>query len=163
VETATVGWGELIVDIVRRGIMNKNQGVGESCSVVPRKLLGSLESEVMKCMWESNEATVQHVAEVLNSGRPLAYTTVMTVMGHLVNKGLLTRSSEGRRYVYKVAQSREEFVRMASWKVVRQALSDFGDMAITSFIREIGMAKPDKLVALKALFQETMKDAAATE
>ena len=62
-----------------------------------KKLLGSLELQVMEFMWQTGEATVQQVVKTINRRRPIAYTTVMTVMGHLVDKGLLSRTMEGKR------------------------------------------------------------------
>lgn len=67
--------------------------------------LGELETEVMSIIWEKGEATVQDVKEALAPTRPLAYTTVMTVMSRLAEKGMLVRHKEGRAYVYTPADS----------------------------------------------------------
>src|SRR5450830_680212 len=131
--------------------MTKKKQIGaapdikEQNSIISRKLLGKLEAEVMQCMWGCSEGTVQSVVGTIGKRRPLAYTTVMTVMGHLVDKGLLSRSSDGKRYLYKVAQTREDFLRSALQNVVRQTLSDFGDLAIAGFVGEISKEKPEKL------------------
>ncbi len=117
----------------------------------------------MQCMWDVNEATVQDVVKVLNQKRPIAYTTIMTVMGHLVEKGLLTRISEGKRYLYKVAQSQEEFLRISSQNMVRRVLNDFGDLAIAGFMGEIGKIKPEKLEELKDLLQEAIDEDTLSE
>ncbi len=137
---------------------SKNPKPEESNILISRKLLGSLECDVMQCMWDSQEATVQDVVQVLNKKRPIAYTTIMTVMGHLVDKGLLTRISEGKRYLYRVAQSQEEFLRTSSQNMVRRVLNDFGDLAIAGFMGEISKNKPEKLEKLKELLQEAMDE-----
>jgi predicted transcriptional regulator len=149
--------------MARKEVKTKQGNQDNSYSLVTKKLLGSLECEVMECMWESNEATVQHVLQVISRRRPLAYTTIMTVMVHLVDKGLLTRNSEGKKYLYKVAQSREEFVHAASQKMVRQTLSDFGDMAIAGFMGEISRVKPEKLHELRDLLREALDEKTAPE
>ncbi len=69
--------------------------------------LPALELECMKAVWALGEATVEDVRARLLPGRPLAYTTVMTVMGRLARKGLVNRSKRGRAHVYASAISRE--------------------------------------------------------
>ena len=106
-----------------------------------KKLLGSLDLEVIECMWQVGEATVQQMMTAINRKRPIAYTTVMTVMGHLVDKGLLTRTKDGKRYRYRVALSRDEFLHETSKGMVRALVDDFGDLAIEGFLRELNEAE----------------------
>lgn len=131
--------------------------------LLSRKLLGSLECDVMECMWKVEEAPVQQVVTIINKKRPIAYTTIMTVMGHLVEKGLLTRVSEGKRYLYKVAQTKEEFLKSSSRNMVRRIINDFGDLAISGFMGEIGKARPEKLDELKKLLQEALNEDTQSE
>lgn len=70
--------------------------------------LGPLETEILRLVWEMGEVQVDVVHRVLAEQRPIAYTTVMTVMGRLATRGLLSRRKEGRAYVYWAAVSREE-------------------------------------------------------
>jgi predicted transcriptional regulator len=69
--------------------------------------LPALELECMKAVWALGEATVEDVRARLLPERPLAYTTVMTVMGRLARKGLVSRSKRGRAHVYASAIPRE--------------------------------------------------------
>ena len=55
----------------------------------------------MRALWALGQATVHEVRARLFPERPLAYTTVMTVMGHLKGKGLVERERHGRPYVYR--------------------------------------------------------------
>ncbi len=144
--------------MVKKNADKRTPDLEESQNIISKKLLGKLEAEVMQCMWACNEGTVQHVVEEIGHRRALAYTTVMTVMGHLVDKGLLTRTSEGKRYLYRVAQSRDEFLRTASQNVVRQTLSDFGDLAIAGFMGEISKVKPEKFAELRSLRREAVDE-----
>lgn len=73
----------------------------------PQKL-GDLETEIMTIVWEREEVSVQDVKDALEPKRPLAYTTVMTVMSRLADKGLLKRHKEGRAYIYRPAGSQEK-------------------------------------------------------
>ena len=70
--------------------------------VPERRAMGALEAEVLSKVWATEDGATP--AQVLESlGGALAYTTVMTVLIRLWKKGLLTRSREGRAYVYRPA------------------------------------------------------------
>ncbi len=123
-----------------------------------KKLLGSLELPVMEFMWQTGEATVQQVVKTINRKRPIAYTTVMTVMGHLVDKGLLSRTMEGKRYRYLVARSRDEFLHEASRSKVHSLVNDFGDLAIAQFLGEIDNVDAGRLEELRSRVQEASNE-----
>ena len=65
----------------------------------------------MDRLWAWNRpATVREVCDDLRSNRPVAYTTVMTVMDNLYKKSALDRELVGRAYVYRPTRNREEYV-----------------------------------------------------
>lgn len=66
--------------------------------------LGETEMEVLHHVWDLREATVADVRERILEDREVAYTTIMTVMKKLAEKGYLTYHKEGRSYVYAPAQ-----------------------------------------------------------
>jgi predicted transcriptional regulator len=84
--------------------------------------LGPLESEVMEVMWEKERATVREVVDLLQMRRPLAYTTVMTVMNNLVHKGLLDREPEGKAYRYHVTLTQKAFRERAFRRAIDEVL-----------------------------------------
>ena len=66
----------------------------------------------MKVIWDLHQATVRGVYEKLRDHRPVAYTTVMTMMNILEQKGFLKkRPAEGRAYVYQPARPRKQVIR----------------------------------------------------
>ncbi len=136
----------------------RNLSKQELRALVSKKLLGALEAEVMLHMWKMQKATVQQIVELLRAERPIAYTTVMTVMGHLVEKGLLSRTADRNRYIYQVAQTKEEFLRAASQAMVRRVLNDFGDLAIAGFMGEIGKTRPERLEDLRKMLQKAIDE-----
>lgn len=70
--------------------------------------LGSLESAVMEYLWSEDHAlSVREVHGGLGRDS-LAYTTVMTVLSNLHQKGWLSREMDGRAYRYRPVQTREE-------------------------------------------------------
>src|ERR1700747_850007 len=75
-----------------------------------KPLLTDQELEIMKIVWVRGTATVRQVYEELLAHRKIAYTTVMTMMGILEQKGHLKKSAEERAYVYTPAQSQREGV-----------------------------------------------------
>lgn len=62
---------------------------------------GGTEMEVLQHVWALGEATVRDVHDRIRHDRKVAYTTVMTVMKNLAEKGILTYRQEGAAYVYR--------------------------------------------------------------
>jgi predicted transcriptional regulator len=118
------------------------------------KLLGDLELAVMEVAWDRDEVTVRDVLEVLAEKRPLAYTTIMTVMGRLADKGLLLVDRQGKTYHYRPAQTRDAFEARAVGQVVQSLIDDFGgEMAISQFVEQLSTTDPEQLARLAKLAQ----------
>lgn len=80
------------------------------CSFMKKKSLkiGSLELAILGILNREDGLSVSRVQEQLkNSGQKLAYTTVMTVLVRLFNKGLVNRTKEGRQYLYSVTKAKD--------------------------------------------------------
>jgi predicted transcriptional regulator len=69
--------------------------------------IGDGECEVLERVWSLDLPTVYDVISSLD--RPLAYTTVMTTLNRLVEKGVLARLKRGKKFVYRPTLSRWEF------------------------------------------------------
>lgn len=114
------------------------------------RVLGALESETMGVLWSSEHAlSVRQVLDSLNVRRntPLAYTTVMTVMGRLQRKGVLERERSGRGFRYTPVLGDEAAI------AVRAVLSDYGEAAMAHFAEQ-ARADPELLGRLRALMEE---------
>ena len=86
--------------------------------------LGELEAAVMDVLWDAPEPfKVRAVLERLDTGRQLAYTTVMTVLDNLYRKQWVERELDGKAYLYVPALSREE----AAARALRDVLDASGD------------------------------------
>ncbi len=72
--------------------------------------LTNAELEIMHVVWELDDATVREVHERLNQRRTLAYTTVMTMMNILEEKGHLTRHKQGRAYRYEPVRPKSQVI-----------------------------------------------------
>ncbi|MCI0691974.1 BlaI/MecI/CopY family transcriptional regulator [candidate division KSB1 bacterium] len=122
-----------------------------------RKILGDLETDIMEIVWAKGEITVRQVYAQLKAQREIAYTTVMTVMSRLAEKGLLKKIREGAAYMYRAASSREEFTQSTVKKIINELLADFAAPAISQFVESLGNEKPEKMEELAKLIAAKRK------
>jgi predicted transcriptional regulator len=104
----------------------------------------------MKALWAAGAPlSVRDVLDRLNRGerRPLAYTTVMTVMSRLAEKGILERARDGKGYRYRAV------VPDAAGVAVREVVRDFGEAAVAQFVDE-ARADPKLLRRLRRLLED---------
>ena len=76
----------------------------------PSTTLTPQELAIMKVVWRLEKSTVRGVYEALRKTRPIAYTTVMTMMNVLEDKGYLEKKSNGRAHVYSPTKPRHQVV-----------------------------------------------------
>lgn len=105
------------------------------------------ELRVMKALWELGHASVADVrAELARRGHEAAYTTVMTLLGRLANKGAVQVDREREPFVYKPAHRRESVLR----ERLRAFLRDTFDGEASSLVL--------RLVEDEALSREELRD-----
>ncbi len=107
-------------------------------------VLGPLESEIMDVVWDAGEVTVRDVHRALNESRPIAYTTVMTTLGRLTDKGLLRRVEDQPAHRYSALVSREEYASSTVKSVVDWLVQHFPDPAVANFVDKV--EKEDEVV-----------------
>jgi predicted transcriptional regulator len=115
---------------------------------VAGRRLGALEAEVMELAWRSGGwIGVNDLLAALH-GPQRAYTTVMTIVTRLCDKGLLQRRRQGRGFVYRPALSKEELAARA----LRDVLDDAEDprAVLAHFVKDLE-ASPELLARLRAL------------
>src|ERR1017187_9769640 len=88
-----------------------------------RDVLPPLELLCLNALWSLQEGNVRDVRQIVAQVRPLAYTTIMTVLDRLVRKGKITRRKVGRAFVYSPQASRDSMRRAA----IRELLDGFFD------------------------------------
>jgi predicted transcriptional regulator len=96
-----------------------------------REVPPPLELMCLRALWSLQEGNVKAVQQVVAQTRPLAYTTIMTVLDRLVRKGMLTRRKVGRAFVYAPQASRDTMRRAA----VRELLEGYFDGSEEELIR----------------------------
>jgi predicted transcriptional regulator len=112
----------------------------------PQRLhrFGELEAAIMDQLWDVGEPRlVRDVVSDLRPQRPLAYTTVMTVMDNLHTKGWLTRERDGRAWRYTPAVSRQTYAAQLMNDVLSTSVDRAG--ALARFVEEIDDADADTL------------------
>ena len=95
----------------------------------------------MKVVWAKKRATVRQVYETLREKRPIAYTTVMTMMKILEDKGYLKKALVERAHVYQPVKPRQQVI----GAMVRDFLDRVFDGASDALL--VHLAKDNKLTA----------------
>jgi predicted transcriptional regulator len=72
--------------------------------------MGPTEAALMELAWRHKTLTVKKTIRLLEPVSKPAYTTVMTVLSRLADKGLLTRKLDGRNYIYRPGLDRKSYV-----------------------------------------------------
>lgn len=116
--------------------------------------LGPLEAKVLDTIWASEvrPLTVREVHRALGEDNKLAYTTIMTTMNRLFEKGLLDREVKsgkgGLYYVYWPKMERDDFELSAIQGVLGSLIDKFGEKVTTCFVEQMALDK-EKLTKLK--------------
>lgn len=117
------------------------------------KVLGPLETDIMQVIWQDERSTVKKVHRKLSQQRDIAYTTVMTTMTRLAEKGVLNRHREGLAYVYTPAISEDDFVTMVVQQVLDGLMEDYSDAAVDYMIDYLSRHNPAELRRLQRVLQ----------
>jgi predicted transcriptional regulator len=123
------------------------------------QLLGELELAIMQVVWARGDVAVRQVYEALQSQRSIAYTTVMTVMSRLAQKGILATRKQGKAYYYHATVTANELVAQRAQRAVDNVLATFGDAARAHFLRNIEALPPEQRVALQHIIAQEQRDA----
>jgi predicted transcriptional regulator len=114
--------------------------------------LHELEAEVMDEVWRRDEVTVREVLEALNAGRKQrAYTTIMTIMSRLYEKGHLDRRRRGKTDVYRPVMSRDDYLDARAEREVDELVADYGELALAHFARQLQTLDPKRREQLRKL------------
>ncbi len=112
----------------------------------------------MEEIWRRDgDVSVREVREALNARRGAknrAYTTIMTIMSRLDRKGLLRHRRKGKTYLYRPVVSREEYRDARAEGEVETLVSDYGDLALTHFARQMGKLDPQRRAKLRRMARE---------
>jgi len=94
------------------------------------------ELDIMKLVWEREEATVRDVYEALRARRRIAYTSVLTMMNVLERKGHLRKRAEGRSFVYQAARPRGQVVRAMVREFVQRVFNGAAEPLLVHLLED---------------------------
>jgi BlaI family transcriptional regulator, penicillinase repressor len=123
-------------------------------------ILTRQELQIIKVVWERGAATVREVCDVISQTKPTAYTTVLTLMGILEDKGALTHVRSGRAYIYKPLLSR----RQATKNVIHDLVTRFFEGKPENMVESVLENEPlnvGQLAALRSLLESRVENQVA--
>ena len=107
------------------------------------KTLTEQELEIMKIVWELGTATVREVYETLLRRRKIAYTTVMTMMNILEEKGHLKKRAEDRAHVYRPAQAKTKVIQALLRDFVRRVFNGSAEPLLVHLVKQHDLTPQD--------------------
>lgn len=115
--------------------------------------LHELEAAIMDVVWSKQlqEFAISDVLIELERSRTIAYTTVMTTVARLHDKGLLKRERDGKRYLYSSKLTREEFLNATAREVLDGAVG--GHQAVAMLAEKLSIASAADLDELEELIR----------
>ncbi len=113
-----------------------------------KNMLGDLEEKIMNVIWFCDQALKP--SEVKKAiGGDYAYTTIMTVMSRLHQKGILKRKKNGKAYYYSASKEKETFIKPKLRGIFKNILESYGDLAVSQFVDVLETLDPEDLEKLK--------------
>jgi predicted transcriptional regulator len=103
-----------------------------------KNILTNQELEIMKILWNRGSSTVREVYEELLTRRKIAYTTVMTMMGTLEQKGHLRKSEQGRAYVYAPTEPQTKVVGSMVQEFVKRVFNGSSRPLLVHLVESLG-------------------------
>ena len=119
--------------------------------------LGDLQLAIMRVLWNHGEATVKQVRQALRAHRPLALTTVATMLTKMEAKGVVGHRAEGRRYVYRPLVS-ERQVRRSMTRRLTEGLFGGDALAVVSHLLSEREIPAEELEELKRMIEQRERE-----
>jgi BlaI family transcriptional regulator, penicillinase repressor len=126
--------------------------------VTSNHALGPLEMQVLGLFEKGAACSVSDIQERLRAlGEDPAYTTVMTVLSRLHEKGVLARKRDGKRFLYSLSTQAQARTSSMVERVHRTLFKTVRARPIAALIEESELTR-DELKALRALVDEKLKE-----
>ena len=123
-------------------------------------ILTRQELQIMKVIWGLGAATVKDVSEIMSQSKPVAYTTILTLMGILEDKGALAHTRSGRAFLFRPLLSR----RQATRNVVHDVTMRFFDGNPEKLIEDVlanETLDPDQLDFVRSMLESRQENLVA--
>ena len=119
--------------------------------------LGHLQKAIMETVWELGEATARQVLERVSRKKPLAYTSVLSIMQRLENMGWLKHRVDGRTYIYQPALSRKHESIRSLRKFIDRVFHGDSALLFQHLLEDEDLSKAD-LTVLREMIDKKRKE-----
>ena len=111
------------------------------------------ELEVLKVVWQRGPSTVRQVLDEMNRKRPRAYTSVMSLLNVMVEKGLLNREPQGKAFLYTAAVEEELTLKRMVGDLVERVFGGSPELLVAHALEQTDPS-PGELEAMQRLIDE---------
>jgi len=101
------------------------------------------ELEILQVLWRRGPCTVRQVMQELNSGRPRAYTSVMSLLNVMVDKKLLRRKPHGRAFLYEARVREQPTLREMVGDLVERAFGGSAGQLVLHALEQTDPSSPE--------------------
>lgn len=122
------------------------------------RFFGPLEAKIMEILWDGPEMVIKDVQKKLELEKKVSFNTVMTVMNRLVDKGIITKRTEGRVSLYKPVLSKSDFLENQSKELTHELIEEFGSVAVSHMLDALEEADEDLIDKLEQKIKTLKKD-----
>lgn len=112
------------------------------------------ELDIMDVLWEQGTATVSEVRDALHDD--LAYTTVLTILRTLEEKGYVTHDEEGRAHRYRPLVEKKAAEKSAVSRLVKKLFKGSPELLLTQLVADRKLSAAD-LKRMRKLIDEQLK------
>jgi BlaI family transcriptional regulator, penicillinase repressor len=119
----------------------------------PQETPTEAELEILKVLWERGPSTGRAVLDVLVAKRKRAYTSVMSVLNIMANKGQVIRKPQGRAFIYSAKRPREKTL----GKMVNSLLGRAFEGSVSSLVSQVldqSKPAPEELDKIRKAIEE---------
>jgi BlaI family penicillinase repressor len=117
----------------------------------PNTTLTPQELAIMKVVWKLETATVRDVFEHLQSRRPVAYTTVLTMMKILEQKGYVKKTRDERAFVYRATRPRSQVIGGMVREFVDRVFDGASRPMLLHLVKQTKLSEKDRAALLRAI------------
>jgi BlaI family transcriptional regulator, penicillinase repressor len=117
----------------------------------PTPTLTPQELAIMKVVWQLEAATVRDVYEQLRATRAIAYTTVLTMMKILEQKGYVKKTQDDRAYVYRAARPRQQLIGGMVREFVDRVFDGASRPMLLHLVKQTKLSEKERKALLKAI------------
>ena len=117
----------------------------------PNTTLTPQELAIMKVVWKLESATVRDVFEHLQSRRPVAYTTVLTMMKILEQKGYVKKTRDERAFVYRATRPRSQVIGGMVREFVDRVFDGASRPMLLHLVKQTKLSDKERKALLRAI------------